>query len=70
MDGRAAPETLSQYELQLREWISKWYDHAAAEGLVRPPFFLTDSIADRLEGYFFAGLTPAEGAQAFFGRVH
>ncbi|MEM5461896.1 hypothetical protein VSR69_45235 [Paraburkholderia phytofirmans] len=70
MDKCAAPESLSQCELKLREWISRWYDHAASEGLVRPPFSLDDSMAERLEGYFFAGLTPAEGAQAFFRSVH
>ncbi|MEM5461115.1 hypothetical protein VSR69_40910 [Paraburkholderia phytofirmans] len=70
MDEREPPESLSQYELKLREWISRWCDHAVAEGLVRPPFLLDEPMAERLEGYFFVGLTPAEGAQAFFGSVH
>jgi hypothetical protein len=31
---------------------------------------LDEATADRLEGFFKAGLTPAEGAMAFFGSVH
>ena len=70
MDEIAPEEGLSQYETNLRQWMSRWYDHAVAEGLVRPPFLLDDAKAERLEGYFAAGLTPSEGAQAFFGRAH
>jgi hypothetical protein len=29
---------------------------------------MNDVMAERLEGYFRVGLTPAEGAEAFFGR--
>nr|WP_081077943.1 hypothetical protein [Burkholderia pseudomultivorans] len=66
MGEHSAPESLSEYELRLREWISRWYGHAIAEGFVRPPFFLDGSSAERLEGYFSSGLTPEEGAQLFF----
>lgn len=66
-----APDDLpSHYETKLRDWMSRWYDHAVAQGLVRPPFLLDDAKAERLEGYFAAGLTPSEGAQAFFGPAH
>ncbi|MBN3759611.1 hypothetical protein [Burkholderia sp. Ac-20365] len=65
-----ASSELPLYVIDLRAWISDWYDHAYAVGLVRPPFTLNESTAGRLEGYFRAGLTPAEGAIAFFGVVH
>jgi hypothetical protein len=70
MGAMALDEEPSQYETRLREWMSRWYDHAVAHGLVRPPFLLDDVKAKRLEGYFTAGLTPSEGAQAFFGTAH
>ena len=50
--------------------MSRWYDHAVAVGLVCPPWLLDNAKADRLEAYFVAGLTPEEGAQAFFGTIH
>jgi hypothetical protein len=56
--------------LELRAWLSDWYDHSFAVGYIRPPFTLDEATADRLEGYFQAGLTPAEGALLFFGVVH
>jgi hypothetical protein len=31
---------------------------------------MNDVMAERLEGYFRVGLTPAEGAEAFFGVAH
>jgi hypothetical protein len=65
-----ATEVLPQYVVELREWMSDWYDHAVAVGFIEPPFLLDDSNAERLEGYFVVGLTPAEGAQAFFGVIH
>jgi hypothetical protein len=65
-----ASNALPQYVIDLRAWMSDWYDQAFKAGFVRPPFRLDESIAGRLEGYFKAGLTPAEGAIAFFGAVH
>ncbi|CAB3806351.1 hypothetical protein LMG28614_06376 [Paraburkholderia ultramafica] len=65
-----ASSGLPQHIIDLRAWISDWYDHAVAAGFVRPPFMLDDATAERLEGYFMVGLTPAEGAAAFFGSVH
>ncbi|WP_211193417.1 hypothetical protein [Paraburkholderia sp. UYCP14C] len=63
-------EVLSASEIELRAWLSRWYDHAVAEGLVRPPYLLDDAKATRLQAYFDAGLTPEDGAQLFFGTVH
>jgi hypothetical protein len=72
--GAKAMETietaLPPYEVELREWISQWYDHAVRKGFIQPPFLLDEARAERLEGYFAVGLTPAEGAQAFFGIAH
>jgi hypothetical protein len=64
------PNRLSQNEQELRTWMLAWYDHAVSVGFVRPPFTLSDATAERLEGYFKVGLTPVEGAEAFFGVVH
>jgi len=63
-------EGFPQHLTDLQAWISAWYDHAVAAGFIRPPFHLDDAIADRLEGYFTAGLTPVEGADVVFGLVH
>ncbi|MGB8421021.1 hypothetical protein [Paraburkholderia sp.] len=60
----------SQDDSGLRAWMLAWYDHAVSIGFVRPPFILNDVAAERLEGYFRVGLTPAEGAEAFFGTAH
>lgn len=60
---------LQQDEINLRVWLSEWYDFAFKVGLVRPPFKLDEASAGRLEGYFM-GLSPAEGAVAFFGVMH
>jgi len=65
-----ALSALPQDVIELRAWLSDWYDHAFAVGYVYPPFTLDEAAADRLEGYFKAGLTPAEGATLFFGVVH
>ncbi|KAE8760487.1 MULTISPECIES: hypothetical protein [Paraburkholderia] len=57
-------------EAGLRAWMLAWYDHAVSVGFLHPPFTLNDGMAERLEGYFRVGLTPAEGAEAFFGVAH
>lgn len=61
---------LPQDESSLRAWMLAWYDHAVSVGFLSPPFTLNDVTAERLEGYFRVGLTPAEGAEAFFGVAH
>lgn len=63
-------DALPQSVVELRRWISDWYDHAFRVGFVEPPFRLDEAILERLEGYFRVGLTPAEGAIAFFGSMH
>ncbi|HEV3426621.1 MAG TPA: hypothetical protein VG320_01955 [Paraburkholderia sp.] len=63
-------EVLSVYETELRAWMSQWFDQAILRGFVRPPFILDEAKARRLEGLFIAGLTPGEGAQAFFCTAH
>jgi len=60
----------SEHEANLRAWMSAWFDHAVAVGFVRPPFVLKDEAAAKLEGYYSVGLTPSEGATAFFGKPH
>ncbi|MFL9982411.1 hypothetical protein [Paraburkholderia sediminicola] len=60
----------SQDEAGLHAWMLAWYDHAVSVGFLHPPFILNDVTAERLEGYFRVGLTPAEGAEAFFGVAH
>ena len=61
---------LPQYVLDLRAWITAWYEHAVLAGFIRPPFTLDEAVASRLEGYFKVGLTPVEGAVVIFGRTH
>ncbi|SAK53688.1 hypothetical protein AWB77_01456 [Caballeronia fortuita] len=65
-----ASNALTLYVIDARTWLDEWYDHARLAGFVEPPITLDETIADRLEGYFQAGLTPADGAIAFFGTVH
>lgn len=65
-----ASNALPQDEIELRAWLSDWYDHACAVGHIYPPYMLDEATADRLEGFFKADSTPAEGAMAFFGSVH
>jgi len=42
-------DALPQYVIDLRAWISDWYDHAFKVGLVRPPFTLDEASVERLE---------------------
>ncbi|WP_250866458.1 hypothetical protein [Caballeronia sp. INSB1] len=65
-----ALNALPAHAIGLRSWLNDWYDHAYKVGYVHPPFELDDATATRLEGYFQAGLTPAEGAIAFFANLH
>jgi hypothetical protein len=61
---------ISEHEANLRAWMSAWFDHAVAVGFIQPPFVLKDEAAAKLEGYYSVGLTPSEGATAFFGKPH
>ncbi|TKC92307.1 hypothetical protein FAZ69_01045 [Trinickia terrae] len=63
-------EPVSKQEADLRNWMSAWFDYAVAVGFIQPPWVLKDEAAQKLEGYFSVGLTPSEGAAAFFGTLH
>jgi hypothetical protein len=62
------PEHVDLFDL--KRWISVWYDQAVAARFIHPPFVLDDHTADRLQGYFEAGLTPGDAVHAFFGMMH
>lgn len=57
-------------ERKLRQWITAWYQSAVRSGYVEPPYELDHAMAERLEGFFRVGLTPAEGASVVFGTLH
>lgn len=50
----------------LREWTGMAYDSAVAQGWVTPPWRPSEAMYEQLAGYFRAGLTPQEGAEAAF----
>lgn len=56
--------------LGLDQWTRACYDEAVEAEFIRPPFRPDPATIKRLRGYFDAGLSPAEAAQAFFGRKH
>ncbi|AMM16648.1 MAG: hypothetical protein M3O74_25695 [Pseudomonadota bacterium] len=56
--------------VDLKEWISLWYDRSVAAKFIRPPFRLDDPTAERLQGYFEVGLSPDDAVLAFFGVMH
>jgi hypothetical protein len=55
---------------ELDAWVCAWYDAAVAENFVRAPYHTDDVIIQRLLAYFRAGLSPAESAEACFGKKH
>lgn len=57
-------------EAELRQWIVAWYQSAVTGGHIEPPYELDNATAERLEGYFQFGLTPTEGVDICFGRLH
>ena len=59
-----------RYERDLDEWTCAWYDVAVARDFVRSPYRPDAATVMRLQGYFHAGLLPAEAAEACFGRKH
>lgn len=65
-DARELPSE----EAALRKWITAWYQAAVLHGYIEPPYELDNETAERLEDYFHFGLTPAEGAGVFFGKLH
>lgn len=56
--------------LDLDEWTRAWYDHAVEAKFICPPYHADTEAIKRLRDYFNAGLSPAEAAQAYFGRKH
>lgn len=65
------PEPLTlEYARELEVWTCAWYDEAVAANFVCPPYHPDATIIKRLQGYFHAGLAPAEAAMACFGRNH
>ena len=59
-----------EYERDLEAWTRAWYDAAVARDFVRSPYHPDAATVKRLQGYFHAGLLPAEAAEACFGRKH
>lgn len=55
---------------RLDQWTRAWFDQAVEAEFIHPPYHPDNSILKRLRGYFHAGLSPAEAAQACFGRKH
>ena len=55
---------------KLREWTLAAYSEMVAAGYITPPWSPTDEIAEKLEGYFKAKMTPAEAATAAFATYH
>ncbi|WGS53562.1 hypothetical protein LFL96_21115 [Paraburkholderia sp. D15] len=54
----------------LFEWTRSAIDAAAYAGLIVPPWRPTEHAYGVLHGYYTAGLTPDEAAQAMFGTHH
>ena len=58
------------YAQGLDQWTRAWFDEAVEAEFIRPPYYPDTSTLQRLRDYFNAGLSPAEAAQACFGRKH
>jgi hypothetical protein len=56
--------------LALDQWTRAWYDHAVEAKFICPPYHPDTETLKRLGGYFDVGLSPAEAAEAYFGRKH
>lgn len=50
----------------LTEWTRSAVDAAVYAGLVTLPWRPAEYVYGALHGYYLAGLTPAEGAEALF----
>ncbi|MFT0167498.1 hypothetical protein ACLKMY_00520 [Paraburkholderia mimosarum] len=53
-------------QAKLFEWSRDAFDAAVAAGFVKPPWRPSPAMRESLAGYYSAGLTPAEGAEALF----
>ena len=59
-----------EYGQELDAWTRAWHDAVIAENFARPPYHPDALTIRRLQGYFHAGLSPAEAAEACFGGKH
>jgi len=53
---------------ELEAWTCAWYDELVKAEFVFLPYYPDAATLRRLCDYFHAGLSPAEAAQACFGR--
>jgi len=58
------------YERDLEAWTCAWYDAAVARDFIQWPYHPDTTTVKRLQGYFHAGLTPVDAAEACFARKH
>ncbi|WP_341315168.1 hypothetical protein WN982_07870 [Paraburkholderia sp. IMGN_8] len=58
------------HEPGLDQWTHAWYDEAVQAEFIHPPYHPDTATLKCLRDYFDAGLSPAEAAQACFGRKH
>ena len=58
------------YEQGLDQWTCAWYREAVEAEFICPPYYPDPATIRRLRGYFDAGLSPADAAEACFGRKH
>lgn len=54
----------------LEEWTRSAMDAAVYAGLVTPPWRPSENAYSSLHGYYLAGLTPADAAEALFAVRH
>lgn len=55
---------------KLTEWTLVAFDEAVRAGYIVPPWRASDAMCERMIGYYEAGLTPAEAAEAAFATRH
>lgn len=63
-------DVVERERAMLEEWTRSAFDAAVYAGLVTPPWRPTEHAYGLLHGYYLAGLTPVEGAEALFAVRH
>jgi hypothetical protein len=58
------------YEQGLDQWTRACYHEAVEAKFINPTYYPDPATIRRLRGYFGAGLSPIEAAQACFGHRH
>lgn len=58
------------YEHGLDQWTRAWHGEAVDAGFIHPHYHPDPVTTKRLRGYFDAGLSPTEAAQACFAYKH